>query len=216
MSSKPALAGLWILLLAGMLAAGGCGQESPTTLEELRQLIAAKLPKGWKVGYASQAPFPLIAPTAGQDLVVYRAEPVVLQPAASSTQPAGPGYIHFSISPKPFIAPTEYRQKWKANEAIRKDHERVLHTVRNIPRSINDELMPRDGYEAEAVSKFKAKYAALPPFDKDMPTHYYGTLAVVLRDWRTRLVPESREMQQDMNQAYALLNTILSRYSTSQ
>jgi hypothetical protein len=197
------------------LAAGCADQASgpERTIEDLRNRLQSKVLKGWQVDYARNVAWPLEPPTQPGDLVVYKAEKVKIGPPRPSAQaPADPQAIYYTISIKPFIPPDHYPDLWKKNEAIRKEHARVLRTVANVPRSPTGELMPRGTAEGLQVADFQKEYEALPPYDHDMPTHYYGNVGLVIRDWRKVLVPENRDHQQEMNQIYALLYMAVQEY----
>ncbi len=198
------------MVLAGPL---GCESEPRTpeeTLEHLRGVLARKVPDGWQVDYARDVEFPLREGVEGGDLVVWRPEktPLVSRPPAI-VPPEDPGTLHFAVSPKPFIPPEEYPERWAENEAIRKEHERVLHKVAMVPRNEQGELMPRGTAEELEVARFRREYAQLPPYEKDMPTHHFGGVALKLRDYRTVLLPKDRKLQQEMNTVWvALVSTV--------
>jgi len=194
----------------------GCGSEPPTPaerLDELRRTLARKVPAGWQVGYARDAGFRLRAEVAGGDLVLWRTEKAGLVSRPPEIVPEeNPGTLHFAVSPRPFIPRDEYAERWAANEAIRKEHERVMHRVAMVPRDENGELMPRGTVEELDVARFSREYAALPAYDKNMPTHYYRDLALRLRDYRTSLLPKERELQQEMNTVWVVLMSAVEAY----
>jgi hypothetical protein len=206
-----AAAGLVVLALAA-----GCGQQAASpeqTVENLRRLLQSKVLKGWKVSYGRDVDFPLEPATQPGDLVVYKTEKVMVGPRSPDAEaPADPQAIYYTVSIKPFIPPAEFPEVWKKNEAIRKEHERVLRTVANVPRSPAGQLMPRGVAEGLQVADFEKEYAALPPYDKDMPTHYYENVGLIVRDWRKVLVPVQRDHQQEMNQVYALIYMAVHEY----
>ena len=201
--------------LAAAVAAG-CGESASTpqaAFDHLRAVLARRVPAGWRVAYGHDVPFAVRSPAGPDDIVVYKTEPVRLQgrPPAPPPDP-NPGPIYFALSLKPFIPSDQYADVWKKNEAVRKEHERVLHRVANVPRNEQGQLMPRGTVESQQVASFREEYAKLPPFDPDLPTRYFRGVGVNIRDFRTVLVPVERQWQQEMNQVYVQLMLVLSEY----
>ena len=194
----------------------GCGSTARTpqdSLQALRNILSKKIPQGWQVSAAREVSFPLDEKIRPGDLVVWRTDKARLlaRPPSIVPQP-NPGTLYFAVSLREFIPPEQYGQRWRENEQIRKEHERVLHSVAMVPRNEKGELMPRGTVEELDVARFKREHAKLPPYQPDMPTHYFGSIALRLRDYRTVLLPENREHQQEMNQVYVALCTAMREY----
>ena len=216
-------------LLAVLLTAVGC-EKAPETPEEAMTALADhvqdKVREGWKVARVKDAPFkvmdekvnagdlkPYYEPLSDGDIVVYRAEPVQLQQRPGLPEvDANPGHIYFVLSLKDYIEPGEYAEMAKANQEAIEKRRWALRDVANIRRDAEGNLKPRGQAESVTVAAWKNRYAKLPPYNAFLPQYHYQGAAVRLRDYRTSLVPEEKEHQQEMNQTYVEIIQILKPY----
>ena len=216
-------------LLVALLAAAGCESTPRTpeeTMDQLRERLADKLPDGWQVGYVRDAAFAVRdevlnvgdlsayreKPQSG-DLVAWRTEPVKLQHRTNLPPPEpDPGHVYFVLSAKPLIAPAEYADVSKKNQDALDRRKTLLRDVSNVSRDASGNFLPRGQAESGQVNSFRAKYAKLPPHDAFLPRYYYENTAVRLRDYRTVLVPETREHMREMNTTYVTLLEVLTPY----
>jgi hypothetical protein len=97
---------------------------------------------------------------------------------------------------------------------LKKQHAYHRAKMANVPRDPSGKFMPRGVAEAAALRQAQEAYAKLKPFRTDLPSHYYGQVAVQVYDWRTTLVPADREHQQEQNRVFALFNELMKRYPT--
>ena len=217
------------LLLGACLAAGaGCEKEPQTPDEALGQLterIEPKLRPGWKISRVKDAPFavrpekvdaqdltPYVEAPAGDDLLVWKAQPVALQDRPGADLEANPGHLYFVLSPREFIEPGDYAARARTNEEAIEKRRHLLRDVANVPRDADGRLRARGAAESEQIAAFRKKYDAMPPYEAFLPTHYFGRVGIRLRDYRTTLVPVEREDRQDVNQMYVEIIQILSEY----
>jgi hypothetical protein len=201
--------GLWL---------AGCGGEEATSVEDIRKSLAERAPPGWKVAYAKDAGIECLPPTKGDDLVMYKADAVKLQVLrAAGTQPGSAaettGHLHFTLSPRPFIKPDDFAKIFAEHDELRKEHARCEHRVEMVPRNTKGELMPRGTVESLEVAAYREAKAKLAPYDPEkLPTHSLRGLAVRVYDWRPKLLPVDRDLQQEYNTAFVAIAGYLKPY----
>lgn len=209
-----AAAGLLLLVLANCT---GRPEGRAGDLLDLRNEIARKLPANWKISTVKDVPFPVLPPAKPDDLIVWRTKPVVFEKPRSvsaTTRPVYPPYVYYTLTLHDWIELDKYPAILKANDDLRKQHEYYQAQLASIPRTAEGQYKPRGDAESSAVKQYKPKLDALPPFERHLPTHYYNSLSIKLHDWRTTLVPEDRDTQQEQNQVMAVFNEVLKKYPT--
>ena len=201
---------LALLLLAGCGGPGGPDAD----LAELRDRLTRKLPAGWQLSTAKEVGFPLLPPTKDKDLILWKTQPVALEWRKEPVATQMTAHVYFTVALENWIEPAEFTPLYKANEELKKQHAYHRAKMANVPRDETGKFMPRGDSESVALQQAQEAYAKLAPFRTDLPTHYYGQVAVQVCDWRTTLVPADREHQQEQNRVFALFNEILTRYPT--
>lgn len=220
-----------LFLLAAVALLPACESNSggpDAAVKDYLDSIKDRLPAGWAIARGSEVTFKMLPPSGPDSIIVYKTQPVPLQDVRASavidatgagrdsatTQKDTTGHIYFTLTRHDFIDPEKFAEQFKANEKIRRDHQRVLGQISNVPRNEKGEPVPRGNAETVEVNAVMAEYKKLPPFVEHMPTHYYDDAAFKLHDWRVQLVPVDRELQQEMNTVYALMIERLKRYPT--
>lgn len=214
MKSCPAVAAFACLLFAGC---GAAPQDSPeTAIPKLISTISENIPKGWKVGIAKDTGVTFVPEVKPDDIVVWKTEKVVLRrrPRMADDDGSAPEPVHvcFTLTPRPFIPPEDYPTVYATNKAIKAQYDYWNKTVAHMPRSVRGDPTPRGDEEALQVSKYKQAYKALPPYDENLPTHYYGVVAFKLWDSRPVMEPEERTAQTEMNTAYVVITREITLY----
>jgi hypothetical protein len=200
-----------------LLALAGCGPnvtDPDRDAKELRDWLRRKLPAGWQVGTAQEAGFPTLPPTKADDILLWKTEPVTLEWRKEPVATQVVAHVYFTLARVGWIEPAEFAGIFKQNEELRKQHDYYRARMANVPRDETGKFMPRGVAEALALKSEQEEYAKLAPVRADLPTHYYGQLALQVHDWRTVLVPAEREVQQEQNRVFALFNEIMKRYPT--
>ena len=205
-----------IIVGACLLVLAGCGGPTgpDADLAELRERLTRKLPAGWQVSTAKEVSFPLLPPTKANDLILWKTQPVALEWRKEPVTTQMTAHVYFTLGLENWIEPDQFLEIYKANEALKKQHAYYRAKMANVPRDESGKFMPRGVAEATALKNAQEEYAKLKPFRTDLPTQYYGKLAIQVYDWRTVLVPADREPQQEQNRVFALFNEILQRYPT--
>jgi hypothetical protein len=203
-------------LLAATVCLAGCGGASgpDADLAELRELLKRKLPAGWQLSTAKEVSFPLLPPTKDKDLILWKTEPVALEWRKEPVATQLVAQVYFTLALENWIEPNEFVPVYKANEELKKQHAYYRAKMANVPRDANGNFMVRGVAEGVALNRAQEDYAKLRPFRTDLPTHYFGQVALQVHDWRTTLVPIDREPQQEQNRVFALFNEIMKRYPT--
>jgi hypothetical protein len=192
-------------------------EEGPeAAMNKFQQNIAENLPPGWAIGIAKDTVVAFTPPTAPEDILVWKTNKVLLRKKGGSASEESsipePVNVYFTITPRPYISPEEYPDRYATNKAIKAQHDYWNKTVSHIPRNTKGEPNPRGVEESEQVGRYMREYPKLPPYDTDLPTHYFGKLAFKLRDWRTVQEPEDRKAQTEMNTAYVVITKALTVY----
>lgn len=201
------------LLLALAVGCGGPGGPD-ADLAELRGRLTRKLPAGWQISTAKEVGFPLLPPTKDKDLVLWKTQPVALEWRREPVATQMVAHVYFTVVLENWIEPAEFTPLYKANEELKKQHAYHRAKMANVPRDETGKFMPRGAAESVALNQAQEAYAKLKPFRTDLPTHYFGQVAIQVYDWRTVLVPAEREPQQEQNRVFALFNEIMKRYPT--
>jgi hypothetical protein len=202
------------VLLAG--CGGPASDPAATAATRLHSEIGRNLPKGWKTGMARDSAVDFGARAAPDDLLIWRPEKALLRqrgvPNAEETAVRTPVCLFFTLKVCPFIKPEEYPAVYKANREVKRQHDYWNKTVSHIPRNTKGEPAPRGDEEAEQVGRYNKEYPKLPPYNPDLPTHYYDGLAFKFWDSRPVLEPEDRMLQQEMNAVFFAITKALTAY----
>lgn len=192
-------------------------EEGPgAAMKKLMEDIKENLPPGWAIGIAKDTGVAFTPPTAPDDILVWKTNKVVLRRkgGSASDEPSMPEpvFVYYTISPRPYISPQEYPDRYATNKAVKAQHDYWNKKVSHIPRNTKGELQPRGTEESEQVGSYMSEYPKLPPYDPDLPTHYSGQLAFKVRDWRAVQEPEDRKAQTEMNMAFVVITRPLTPY----
>ena len=194
------------------LLAAGCGGADVPPREALARNVARALPPGWRIAPADEAPDGLAVPPGPEDLVVWRIEPVDLQPRRGQPESPTEGTLHFNLREVPYLEPAERREAWVENERLRRQHQQLDASVANLARDADGEFISRGVYETAAINEYRRAKAALTPVREDIPEYHYQGLGLRLIDTRAQLVPADRRQQTEMNTAFAAITRVLEAY----
>lgn len=209
-----------IVMVAACALFAGCGgsPEDPASISmtRLQSDIAKNLPKGWNLGIAKDSGIDFGTYAKPTDLLIWKTEKAILRRPGSAVDEEAkvraPVQLFFALKFSPFVKPEEYPGIYKANSLIKKQHDYWNKTVSHIPRGADGRPAPRGDEEKLQVAEYNKEYPKLPPYNSELPTHYYGVMGLRVWDSRPILEPEDRMLQQEMNATYFAITKPLISY----